>query len=142
MPCSQPPPIQADHRFADVLDLLAGLVAVGLVIVTIEGHPSVPRVLLTLLFTAYVPGRAIVANWPAIARWSEVILAFVFSLAALGLAAMTALWAHYWHPVGLFQVEAGLSVVGLAFAGYRRRRRPVGDRGGNLPGGEPHTSQS
>ncbi len=132
---------QADHRFADVLDLLAGLVAVGLVIVTIEGQPSVPRILLTLMFTAYVPGRAIVANWPAMARWSEVILAFVFSLAALCLAAMTALWAQYWHPIGLFQAEAALSVAGLAVAGFRRRRSED-DRGKDLPAGDTRPSRS
>jgi hypothetical protein len=94
------------------------------------------------MFTAYVPGRAIVANWPAMARWSEVALAFVLSLAALCLAAMTALWAHYWHPIGLFQAEAALSVAGLAVAAFRRQRRPAGDRGEKLQDCSARPSQS
>lgn len=147
VPRSHPLSRQADRRFADVLDLLAGIVAIGLVVVTIEGYQSVPRVLLTLIFTVYVPGRAIVANWPSMARWSEVILAFVFSLAVLCLAAMTTLWAHYWHPIGLFQAEATLSVAGLVIAVVRRRRAEGDQHEGlpgldNLPGRDPHSSRS
>lgn len=128
VPRSHPSTSPAEYRLADVLDLLAGVVALGLVVVTLEGRPSVPRVLLTLIFTSYVPGRAIVANWPAMAGWSEVILALVFSLAILCLIAMTALWAHYWHPVAIFQAEAVLSIAGIAFAMGHRHRRSAGRR--------------
>jgi hypothetical protein len=44
----------------------------------------------------------------------------VFSLAALTLLAAVALWAHYWHPLGLFQAEAAASLAGLAVGLLRR----------------------
>jgi hypothetical protein len=50
----------------------------------------------------------------------------VFSLALLTLVAMVTLWAHYWHPLGLFQVEAGLSLAALVTGIARRHRRRTG----------------
>jgi hypothetical protein len=107
---------------AEVLDLLAVLVAAGLLALVAVAGPTLPRILLTLGFTFFVPGRAIVSHWPRLARWSQVGMSIVFSLSALTLVAMTALWAHYWHPVGIFQVEAALSLVALIAALARRRR--------------------
>jgi peptidoglycan/LPS O-acetylase OafA/YrhL len=118
---------------AELLDLLAMVTAGGLIVLVVADGPTLPRILLTLGFTFFVPGRAIVANWPRMARWSQVGMSIVFSLAALTLAAMTVLWANYWHPLGLFQVEAVLSLGGLGFGLVRRRWRP-GD-GGDQPYG-------
>jgi MYXO-CTERM domain-containing protein len=112
---------------AEVLDLLAGLLALGLVVLVHEGQSGPPRLLLTLGFTFFVPGRAIVANWPRMGRWSEVAMPIAISLGALTLVAMVALWAHLWHPVALFQAEAWLSLAGLCVAVARRRRRPSPD---------------
>ena len=50
----------------------------------------------------------------------------VLSLAALALVATATLWAHMWHPVGLFEVEALLSLVGLAVGIVRRRGSRTG----------------
>jgi peptidoglycan/LPS O-acetylase OafA/YrhL len=111
----------------EVLDLLAGLVAMGLIVLVYGGQSGLPRMLLTLGFTFFVPGRAIVANWPRMARWSGAAMPMVLSLAVLALLAMVALWAHLWHPVALFQAEAWLSLAGLGIAVARRRRRPSSD---------------
>ncbi len=111
----------------DALDVLAGLIAVGL-LVLVDRHGSGPsRLLLTLGFTLFVPGRAIVSNWPGMARWSEAAMPMVFSLAVLTLLAMIMLCARMWHPVSLFQAEAWLSLAGLCAGAARRhghRRRP------------------
>lgn len=91
---------------------------------TAVGHSSTPRILLTLAFTFYVPGRAMVANWPWLARWSEAGMAVVLSVAMLSLVAAIALWAHAWHPVGLVQIEAAVCIAALVAAVVRRRARP------------------
>jgi uncharacterized membrane protein len=106
---------------ADLLDLLAVLVAGGLVILVQVGRPSLPRVLLTLAFVFFVPGRAIVSNWPRLGEWSEAAMPLVLSLAVLCLVATVTLWAHVWHPLGLFQAEAALSILGLLMGAVRRR---------------------
>ncbi len=82
-----------------------------------------PRILLTLAFVLFVPGRAIVTNWPRIAQWSEAAMPMVLSLAVLCLIATVTLWAHEWRPVGLFQAEAAVSIVGLVIGTIRRRAR-------------------
>ena len=118
---------------AEVLDLLAAVVAVALLALVAVQGPTLPRILLTLAFTFFVPGEAIISNWPRLARWSQVGMAIVFSLAALTLVSMTLLWAHYWHPVGQFEVEAVLSLIGLVVALIRRRRGPAESRDQSAP---------
>lgn len=117
----------AENWRRDAFDAGACLIAAGL-LVLVYGHWLGPgRLVLTLGFTCYVPGRALVTNWPRMARWSEFAVPIVFSLAILTLLAMIMLWASAWHPVGLFEVEAWLSLAGLAVGIARRRRgwRPV-----------------
>ena len=115
-------------RLGDVLDLLAALIAVGLIVLVYEGRASLPRILLALGFAFFVPGRAIVANWPRMAAWSEAAMPMVFSLAVITLTAMVALWAHEWYPLRLFLVEAELSLAGLGLAAVRRHRAHAGAR--------------
>jgi hypothetical protein len=55
-------------QLGNALDLSAGLIAVGLLALSYLGESRLPRILLTLGFAFFVPGRAIVTNW----RWSEV----------------------------------------------------------------------
>jgi peptidoglycan/LPS O-acetylase OafA/YrhL len=126
-------------RRAEGLDLLAVVIAVGLIGLVVVKGPTLPRVLLTLGFTFFVPGRAIMTHWPRLARWSQVGMSIVFSLGSLTLIAMIVLWAHYWHPVGLFEVEAVISLVLLAVGLSRRRRGPAED--GNQPGSRHSWSQ-
>lgn len=123
---------QVQH-LSDTLDLAAGVVAVGLLGLLYAGVSNPPtalvtlRLLLTLAFTVFVPGRAVISNWPRLARWSEVAMSMVFSLALLALLATATLWAHFWHPIALFQVEAWLAVAGLCVGMRRRKTRARAD---------------
>jgi hypothetical protein len=107
---------------AELLDLTGALVAVVLLVLVLRDQPGPLRVLLTLGFTFFVPGRAIVTNWPRMARWSAAGMSMVLSLAVLTLLATTFLWAHLWQPVVLFQAEAVLSLAGLTVGVVRRRK--------------------
>jgi uncharacterized membrane protein HdeD (DUF308 family) len=107
---------------AEALDLLAVLVAVVLLVLSLVDRVGTARLLLALLFTAFVPGRAIVSNWPRLADWSDVGMSVALSLGVLTVAATVTLWLGAWHPLRLFQLEAVLSVAGLAAAVTRRRR--------------------
>jgi hypothetical protein len=107
---------------AEVLDLAGCLVAIALLLLVYRGQPGPVRLLLTVAFTFFVPGRAIVSNWPRMARWSAAGMSMVLSLTVLALAATVFLWAHLWQPVPLFEAEAVLSLAGLAIGIVRRRR--------------------
>ena len=109
-------------RRAEGLDVLAAAVAVALLAMVQENASGLPRILLVLGFTFFVPGRAIITNFPRMARWSDLGASMLVSLGVLAFLATVTLWAHYWHPLGLFQVEAVLSLAGLA-AGIVQRRR-------------------
>jgi hypothetical protein len=110
-------------QLGNVLDLSAGLIAVGLLALAYLGESGLPRILLALAFTFFVPGRAIVTNWPRMISWSEVAMPMVLSLALLTLLATITLWARVWKPMDLFQAEAWLSLAGLCLGIARRNRR-------------------
>jgi hypothetical protein len=104
-----------------LLDIFAILVAVALLLLVFVDRGGVVRLLLTLAFAFFVPGRAVVGNWPRMAEWSDVGMSVALSLAVLVVFSSCALWARYWHPLGLFQVEALLSLIALGVAVTRRR---------------------
>jgi uncharacterized membrane protein len=110
-------------RQADLLDLVSAVVAGGLVILAETDRPGVPRILLSLAFLFFVPGRAIVSNWPQLARWSQAGMSMVISLTVLALLAVVTLWAHEWHPLGLLAAEAVASIGGLVLGTLRRHGR-------------------
>lgn len=110
-------------QVSNILDLSAGLIAVGLLAMLYTGQSGLPRVLLALAFAFFVPGRAVVTNWPRMASWSEVAMPMVLSLALLTLLATITLWAHVWKPIDLFQIEAWLSLTGLCLGIALRGRR-------------------
>ncbi|MGH3301313.1 MAG: hypothetical protein ACRDOK_06395 [Streptosporangiaceae bacterium] len=110
-----------EYHLADALDLLAALLAIGVMILVASGHSGLPRLLLALGFAFFVPGRAIVTNWPQLARWSEAGAAIVLSLAITTLVATVALWLHQWRPLVLFYAEAALSLSGLTLGILRRQ---------------------
>jgi uncharacterized membrane protein HdeD (DUF308 family) len=115
------PAAPADRR-AEWLDLLACGIALALILlVAVNFWPDL-RLVLTLLFTCFVPGRAVVTNWPRVARWSGIGMSAAFSLGILTLLATVTLWAGLWHPLGLFVVEAVISLAGLANGIVRRRQ--------------------
>jgi hypothetical protein len=122
MPQEPRPSPPLETWLGDTLDGVACVVAVGLVAVELAGGQGIPRILLALSFLAYVPGRAITANWAQLTLRPQVAMAMLFSLVIVALLATVTLWAHYWHPIGLMQAEAGLSLLGLTVAVVRRHR--------------------
>jgi hypothetical protein len=109
-------------HWAELLDLLAAVIAALLIVVIYSDRVGLGRILLALGFVFFVPGRAIVANWPRMERWSEVAIPMVLSLSVTGLFATVALWVHLWRPVQIFEVEAWLSLAALVFSILHRRR--------------------
>ena len=114
---------QPAARQADMLDVTAIVLSVLLVALVFAGWSGPLRVLLTVAFAFFVPGRDIVGNWSRMGQWSEAAMSMVLSLAVLVLLTTVMLWIHAWHPLGLFQVVAGLSLVGLIISMARRRTR-------------------
>lgn len=106
----------------DLLDAAGVTVSVGLLGLVVDGAAGPARILLAVAFAFFVPGRAIVTNWPRFAYWSEFGMSMVLSLALLALLATVTLWAHDWHPVGLFEIEAPLSAAALVVGMIRRHR--------------------
>jgi uncharacterized membrane protein HdeD (DUF308 family) len=102
-------------------------VAVGLLGLVLEGATGPARILLALAFAFFAPGRAVVTNWPRFAYWSEFGMSIVLSLAVLTLLATVTLWAHEWHPVGLFEVEAPATAVALVLGMIRRHQGAAAD---------------
>jgi uncharacterized membrane protein len=115
-------------QLGDVLDLGAILLSAWLIVLVSLGWQGPLRILLTLGFAFFVPGRALVSNWPQMAQWSEAAVSMLLSLAVLGLLTTVLLWIHAWHPVRLFQIVAGVSLVGLIIGLARRHRRTWGAR--------------
>jgi uncharacterized membrane protein len=107
----------------DVLDVASPVTVVGLLALIYAGRSGVPRILLALAFTFFVPGRAIVSNWPRMARWSEAAAAMAFSLASLGLLATASLWVHAWRPMTILLIEVWISLTGLSVGIVRRHER-------------------
>jgi hypothetical protein len=119
-------------QLGDMIDLCAAAAAIGLLVMVYSDRAGVPRLLLALGFTFFVPGRAIVSNWPRVSAWSEAAIAMVISVGVLTLLAMVTLWAGLWvvpttqpptpveFPLTLFSIEAWLSLLGLGVAVVRR----------------------
>lgn len=125
MSASEPRGLPTGARRDDALDLLAVLIA-GLLLVLVDMQGTgVPRVVLALGFAFFVPGRAIVTNWPRMTRWSGAAMPIVLSLAVITFVATIALWVHFWHPLPIFQLEAWLSIAALGVSIARRHRRSL-----------------
>ena len=114
----------------NVIDLSAGLVTGGLIALVYLGTAGIPRILLALAFVFFVPGRAIMTNWPEMIGWPGVAMPMILSVTFLTLLATVTLWAHVWQPVILFEVEAWLSLAGLCLGMARRNRRSRGSQSG------------
>jgi hypothetical protein len=111
------------------MTMVDGLIDVGCVAVTVAVAVAVAtnernafRVVVGIAFALYVPGRAVLSNWPTMAARSYVALPVLFSLSILTLAATLTLWAGYWHPLGLLEVECLAAGVALFIAFLRRSR--------------------
>lgn len=118
---------------AEALDLFAAAGALSLLALVYSDGPTILRALFALAFTFFVPGRAIVTNWPRMARWSGVAMPMLFSITVLTLVATTVLWAHLWRPLDLFQAEAWLSLAGLSLGIARRHRHSLTQSDNKVP---------
>jgi uncharacterized membrane protein len=107
----------------DALDAGCLFVTVALVTVLALGGRSVVRDVAAVVFTVFVPGWAVVSNWPAVGRRSRVAASVVVSLSLLTLVATVTLWLHYWHPVGTAEIEGVATVAALTTALARRSTR-------------------
>ena len=110
--------IPADNRLPDVASLIVIGALGALVALGVKG-PA--RIVLALLFVAYVPGRAVVANWPSARARSAFALPMVLSLAIVALVSTVGLWLDGWYPTYQFIGEAALSAAAIATALVRRR---------------------
>lgn len=113
-----------DQLRAELLDLAAAMITVVLVFLVLTGWTGAPRLLCTVLFTFFAPGRAVVSNWPRIALWADLAMSIAFSLGSLALLALITLWLRAWRPESLFLSEALLSLAGLG-SGIVRRRKAI-----------------
>jgi len=100
-------PDLVDYAALGVIVLLSGSVAFG-----IEGPV---RAVLALVFVTFVPGWAILTNWPAAARSSVVALSVLLSLAISTAVATVTLWPWFRYnqiqsricwPVGLSEFHS------------------------------------
>jgi uncharacterized membrane protein len=106
----------------DMIDMGCIAVAVAVAVAVATGERSAFRAVVGVVFALYVPGRSIVSNWPRMAARSNVAASVLFSLSILTLFATLTLWAGYWHPLGLLEVECVAVGIALFTALLRRRR--------------------
>jgi uncharacterized membrane protein len=105
----------------DVLDLAAVAVTAAVAVAVATGERSAFRTVVAIIFALYVPGRAVVSNWPGLAARSHIGLSILFSLSILTLLATVTLWLGYWRPLGLLEVECAIVGVALFTALWRKR---------------------
>ena len=116
MPVDSEAPVRSE-----VVDLISLAATVALLALVAFDVTAWPRELLALAFLTFVPGWAIVTNWPSAAKVSRVALSVLLSVAiSAGLATVT-LWVHVWHPLALFYATALISLAAITFALVRRR---------------------
>jgi uncharacterized membrane protein len=116
-----------------VADTLALGIVVSVTVAVAADADGIGRTLLTLAFSAFVPGRAIVAHWPAAQERGPWALSVVLSIATITLLSTLAVWLHLWDPITEFAVLAVGSVVAILAAMRQRmpgpgRARPDVDR--------------
>jgi uncharacterized membrane protein len=95
-------------------------ITVVLVVLILVGSTGALRQLFALAFVCYVPGRAVVANWPPADVRAQVALSVVLSISIVSLISVVGLWIHAWRPMEEFAAEASASVVAITIAMVRR----------------------
>jgi uncharacterized membrane protein len=106
----------------DLIDVACLVVTVGVAVAVASDQHNAFRTVTAVAFSLFVPGRAIVSNWPAMAARPQVALSILFSLAVLTLISTLTLWAGYWRPLGLLEVECVAFGVALLVGLVRRKR--------------------
>ena len=110
----------------DLIDITCIAVTAAIAVAAATNERNAIRSVAAVAFLLFVPGRAIVTNWPAVAARSQVAVSVLFSLTALTLAATLTLWANFWHPIGLLEVECVITAAALLAGILRRRRASAG----------------
>ena len=110
----------------DLIDVACVVVAVAVGVAVASHQHNAFRTVAAVAFSMFVPGRAIVSNWPSMAVRPQVALSILFSLAVLTLLATLTLWVGYWRPLGLLEVECVGFGVALLVGLVRRRRGQEG----------------
>jgi uncharacterized membrane protein len=118
---------QRGDREARVIDAACAVVTGALLALTVVGWVGLARVLLAFAFSVYVPGWAVVTNFMPKTRASRTALPVLTSLTILTAAATFTLWLHAWHPMQLFDIEAGASIAMMSVGAIRRERRQLHD---------------
>jgi len=106
----------------DLIDMGCVAVTVAVAVAVATGERSAFRAVVGVVFALYVPGRSIVSNWPRLAARSNLAASVLFSLSILMLVSTLTLWAGYWHPLGLLEIECVAAGLALFTALLRRRR--------------------
>jgi uncharacterized membrane protein len=112
---------------ARVIDVACAVVTGALLTLTVVGWVGLARVLLAFAFAIYVPGWAAVTNFMPKSRASRTALPVLVSVTILTAAATFTLWLHAWHPLQLFDIEAGASIALISVGAIRRERTHVQD---------------
>lgn len=97
-------------------DVAAIAVIIALSVLVTSGGTGAARVLLSLAFLLFVPGRAVVTNWTAVRARPNVALCVVLSISILCILSVVTLFAHLWHPMALFTLEAALCFGAISFS--------------------------
>lgn len=118
----------SNNRGDRAIDMACAVVTGALLFMSAVGWEGLARVLLTFAFAVYVPGWAIVANCGPRMRASRTAVPVLVSVSVLTAAATITLWLHAWHPLQLFDIEAGVSIALMSVAAIRRERRPPNDK--------------
>lgn len=112
---------QSERDLYDVLDAASLCVAAALLTLLLLGSVSVVRDVVTVAFTAFVPGWAVLSNWSILSR-RYLPLGVALSLALLALVATVTLWLHVWHPVDTAEAECCAAIPALSVSLMRRDR--------------------
>jgi hypothetical protein len=74
MPAADSDSPNSANQTAEVIDLVAIVVTVGLLFFALTNLTGVPRMLLTATFTFFVLGHAAASNWPRRAVWADLAM--------------------------------------------------------------------
>ncbi len=111
---------------SDLIDAACLGVTALLAVTVLANERNAVRIVAAIIFTLFVPGRAVISNWPILATRSPIAASILFSLGILTFVATITLWSNLWRPIGLLEVECAVSTVALTTAILRRRTAAPG----------------
>jgi uncharacterized membrane protein len=106
----------------DLVDIGCVAVTAAVALLVATNQRDALRAGAGVVFAIFVPGWSIVSNWPGLAARSRLAASLLLSISILTLVATLSLWAGYWRPLGLLEVECVVVEAALCTALYRRAR--------------------